>query len=325
MNKSTISVTLLALLFLGSVETFAQKQIVRRVPNEPVVPQKQAQPTKTPTHHAPKKNSGKKKREYEYVGEYSDGLAMVQLNGKYGFIDKSGTLVIPCKYDDSNSFREGLAAVTLNGNDGYITQTEIWYDYAGKNLSNNLRLVKLNGKYGFIDKSGTEVIPCKYDEADSFREGLAKVVLKGKYGFVDKTGTEVIPCKYDAAESFSEGIAKAKLKGNDGYITQTGIWYDNADKNLSDNLRRVLLNDKWGFVDKTGTLVIPCKYDSADSFSGGVAMVLLNDKWGFVDKTGTEVIPCKYDEVRGLRDGLARVKLNGKWGTVNKSGVETWD
>ncbi len=51
MKKSTISITLLVLLFLGSVETFAQKQIVRRVPNKPVVPQKQAQPTKTPTHH----------------------------------------------------------------------------------------------------------------------------------------------------------------------------------------------------------------------------------------------------------------------------------
>ena len=106
MNKSIISVVLLVLLFLGSVETFAQKQIVRRVPNEPVVPQKQAQPAKTPTHHAPKK-----KRGYDYVAEYSEGLAMVRLNYKYGFIDKSGTEVIPRKYDQAESFSEGLAKV----------------------------------------------------------------------------------------------------------------------------------------------------------------------------------------------------------------------
>ena len=72
---------------------------MRRVPNEPVVPQKQAQPTKTPTKHAPKKNSEKKKGGYGFVGEDSEGLASVELNGKWGFIDKSGTEVIPCKYD----------------------------------------------------------------------------------------------------------------------------------------------------------------------------------------------------------------------------------
>ena len=129
MNKSIISVVLLVLLFLGSVETFAQKQIVRRVPNEPVVPQKQAQPAKTPTHHAPKKkNSEKKKGGYEYVGEYSDGLAMVMLNYKYGFIDKSGTEVIPCKYDGGESFKNGRAHVYLNGINGYVNMSgvETW-------------------------------------------------------------------------------------------------------------------------------------------------------------------------------------------------------
>ena len=129
MNKSIISVVLLVLLFLGSVETFAQKQIVRRVPNEPVVPQKQVQPAKTPTHHAPKKkNSEKKKGGYEYVGEYSDGLAMVMLNYKYGFIDKSGTEVIPCKYNYAYSFSEGRAGVKLNGKWGTVNKSgvETW-------------------------------------------------------------------------------------------------------------------------------------------------------------------------------------------------------
>ena len=118
MKKSIISVVLLVLLFVGSIETFAQKQIVRRVPNEPVVPQKQAQPTKTPTHHAPKK-----KRGYDYVDEYSEGLARVHLNDKWGFIDKSGTLVIPCKYDYSDSFSEGLAKVQLNDKYGFIVRS----------------------------------------------------------------------------------------------------------------------------------------------------------------------------------------------------------
>ena len=188
MNKSTISVTLLALLFLGSVETFAQKQIVRRVPNKPVVPQKQVQPAKTPTHHAPKK-----KRGYDYVCEYSEGLASVEINGKRGFIDKSGTKVIPCKYDEAWYFSEGLAEV------------------------------KLNGKYGFVDKSGTEVIPCKYDNTIAFREGLARVKLNGKFGFIDKSGSLVIPCKYDVANSFDNGRSLVFLNGKRGYVNKSGV------------------------------------------------------------------------------------------------------
>ena len=52
-------------------------------------------------------------------------------------------------------------------------------------------------KYGFIDKTGNEVVPCKYDIASDFREGLAIVEMNGKRGYIDKTGREVTPVKYD--------------------------------------------------------------------------------------------------------------------------------
>ena len=56
------------------------------------------------------------------------------------------------------------------------------------NFSEGLALVKLNGKYGYIDKQGNEVIPLKYDYANNFLEGLALVRLNGKYGYIDKQG-----------------------------------------------------------------------------------------------------------------------------------------
>jgi len=48
----------------------------------------------------------------------------------------------------------------------------------------------LNGKYGYVDKTGKEVIPLKYDYADSFREGLARAKLNGKWGYIDRWGRE---------------------------------------------------------------------------------------------------------------------------------------
>ena len=185
---------------------------------------------------------------------------MIGLSGKWGFIDKQGYTVIPCKYDNAGSFSEGLA----------------W--------------VKLNDKYGLINKQGNTVIPCKYDDAWSFSEGLAAVKLNGKWGFIDKQGNTVIPCKYDGAESFSEGLAAVKLNG------------------------------KWGFIDKQGNMVLPFKYDIAESFSESLAWVKLNDKYGLINKQGNTVIPCKYDDAYPFREGLASVVLNGKMGHINTRG-----
>ena len=56
--------------------------------------------------------------------------------------------------------------------------------------SEGLAVLKVNGLYGFIDKTGTEVIPLKYDKASNFVDGLAEVILNGKSGFVDKGGKE---------------------------------------------------------------------------------------------------------------------------------------
>ena len=69
-----------------------------------------------------------------------------------------------------------------------------------------------DGKTGFVDETGKEVIPLKYDFVKPFSEGLAVVAIHEplpqgilfptKYGFVDKTGKEIVPPKYDYAESF---------------------------------------------------------------------------------------------------------------------------
>ena len=73
-------------------------------------------------------------------------------------------------------------------------------------------------------------------------------------------------------------------------------------------------NEKWGFIDKTGKLVIPCKWNGVESFSEGLAVVLDDNwKWGFIDKTGKLVIPCIWKDAWSFYDGLAEVKDdNGK-------------
>jgi serine/threonine protein kinase len=256
-------------------------------------------------------------------------LAKVTLNGKVGFIDKTGKEVIPCKYDDAGTFSEGLAAVEFNGRWGFIDKTgeeviSCKYDEKWP-FSEGLAAVELNGKWGYIDKTGKEEIPCKYDYAWSFFEGTAEVQLNGKHGLIDKTGKEIAPCKYDHAFYFSEGYTAVRLNGKYGFIDKTGkevipCKYDHAFY-FSEGYVAVRLG-KYGFIDKTGKEVIPYKYSDANSFSEGLFPVKFNDKWGFIDKTGKEVIPCKYDYANSFFGGLAFVRLKDRYGFINKTGKE---
>ena len=198
-------------------------------------------------------------------------LYVVCRNGKYGYVDKTRRLVIPCQYDNACDFSEGLAEIKKSGKWGFIDKTgrevvPCKYDIV-LDFSEGLAIVKKNGKQGYIDKAGREVVPCQYDDAEDLHEGLAKVKKSGKYGYIDKTGREVVPCKYDGADDFDEGLA------------------------------RVMKSDKYGFIDKTGNEVVPCKYDIASDFREGLAIVEMNGKRGYIDKTGREVTPVKYDEI----------------------------
>ena len=95
---------------------------------------------------------------YKECDDFSEGLARVQLNRKWGYIDTTDREVIPLKYDWIGKFSEGLA------------------------------VVKLNEKYGCIDKIGREVIPFKYDYIMDLKDGLIAVQLNGKWDYINKRG-----------------------------------------------------------------------------------------------------------------------------------------
>ena len=55
--------------------------------------------------------------------------------------------------------------------------------------------------YGFINTNGEMTISCKYDDASNFREGLAVVKLDGKYGYVNKQGIDTFSKQNKATTS----------------------------------------------------------------------------------------------------------------------------
>ena len=241
---------------------------------------------------------------WRYVGKYKEGLAVVMdQNDKWGFVDETGDVAIPCIWREAWGFREGLARVRGD-----------------------------NSLFGFIDKTGTLVIPCKWTNADHFNEDLARVmdeshiwysidkkgnvvkmlsdewdgslhpyIKNGKTGLINKNGDEVIPCKWQKV-NYSSGYNFVKVMGD---------------------------NHKWGLIDMTGNLIVPCKWREIECFHEGLAAVQnRNGMWGFVDETGKNVIPCKWTKgnygssgLYEFHNGLSMVMDEDyHYGYINKKG-----
>lgn len=81
-------------------------------------------------------------------------------------------------------------------------------------------------------------------------------------------------------------------------------------------------NDKYGYKDEKGMVIVVPKYDLAYSPDEGMAAVRLNGKYGYVDLQGREIIPPKYDNTWKFIGGYAAVKLDNKYGFIDKKGKE---
>ena len=69
-----------------------------------------------------------------------------------------------------------------------------------------LALVRKDGKFGYISKSGEFAIQPKYKTAKNFSEGLAAAEDNGKWGFINPKGEWIIPATFDDAKYFDSGI-----------------------------------------------------------------------------------------------------------------------
>ena len=292
-------------------------------------------------------NSGKALTPYKYqlMSLAGEGLVKAKLNNKFGFLDTNGQEVIQFNFNEVlSNFYNGMAIVKAGSNHYIITKTaketpllfdKVDYFYRG------LARVEKTGKFGFINRKGEVVVPCKYSRAEDFYwHRLSNVGSNGKSGYIDTTGAEVIPLKFDYSESFREGLAYVAINyvdgegnyrtGKYGFIDETGkLVIENKFKiagDFSEGLAWAYIESKCGFIDKTGKEIIPFTWESAEKFQEGLAPVMVNGKWGFIDKKGKLVIPCSFEKINsGFSAGKAYVKQNDSSFFINTKGEKLKD
>lgn len=280
--------------------------------------------------------------EWEGAKNFSEGYAAVKKEGKWGYIDTEGNVVIQPKYDGANSFSEGLAAVQTNGKWGYIDTTgNVVIPFTLQStfaFSEGLAVYGSGLYYGYLDTTGKAVTPAIYSEASSFRNGIACVKKENRYGFIDKTGAAVTDFVYGEKSQAEEGLipvfyGDANKGINTGYLTLDGtvaldfLWYDAKPFCQGLAAAKTEYTEPWGFIDKTGTFVIQPQWDEVESFRQGCALVTVKNQYTFINTTGAQITEKTYGKAYSFtEDGLARVgnatPTGYSFGYLNTEGTE---
>lgn len=207
--------------------------------------------------------------EYTYIGEkiWFDSYIEVCKDGKWGYLNKAGEVVLDIIYDDFFWFRHVF--------------------YPEKSLC----FIERDGKFGMLDKNLEVVIPVAYDSLSTcFNNGLVAAQVGEKCGYINIKNETVIDFRFEANGNFVEDVATVKIDGKYGYINTDGKFviqpqFDYACS-FCEGLAAVMKDDLWGFIDKTGELVIPMIYDDVYSFSDGKACVLKDGEEFYINKPG---------------------------------------
>lgn len=215
------------------------------------------------------------------------------VSGKVGTLDSENfTTKLPCAYDYLSDF-----ATRMKIKNGVRTEQR-------------LAVCRLNGKYGIVNSEGKQIQPMGFDELrkdvsdPSSKElpdmGSARdlhVRIGDKWGVLTADGEQLAEVKFDSVGVFHDGLAVVKAA------------------------------ERYGYIDRSGAIVIPIQWMAAYDFSEGLAALRVDKKhFQFINTAGTVVIKSKkYDSVGRFRNGICRVVKGGKVKWIDTKGKELKD
>lgn len=292
----------------------------------------------------------------------------VKKDGKYGIINNEGNVIINTEYTDiTNLGKDDKAGYIVKNEEGKFgivdySNTKILdtkYEEIKKVYSNDLYVVKDNGKLKLIDKAGEDVLTDKFDNIYAILKNADNGVIfekNGKYGVMKLNGEISVEASYEDLREAKSGILIAKENGKYGIIDiqkQTKVefkynmitYYEKADiySLEEENYNNLMLNGNYeqmlsgilmdidiekGYMKlKIGDeyKYYNLKFEQKDEkeiFSSNTLFLSKKDgKYGFVDKDGKEIVQYIYDDATDQNAyGYAGVKKDGKWGCIDSKG-----
>lgn len=137
------------------------------------------------------------KPQFDYAGDFDDGVAQVSLKGQTYWINTRGERQERPKFQKVLPLAEGFEVVRVNGRLGYLNEFgrpafELPQLQAAHSFSGGLARVKLDSKFGYIDTKGNWALQPQFPDAADFKGGLARVVFaEGNWGYIDASGKRI--------------------------------------------------------------------------------------------------------------------------------------
>ena len=129
-------------------------------------------------------------KQYDRIGKFNRGIALVWKNGKIGLIKQSGKEIVSPEYDKIGTFgNDALAYTTKDGKAGVINMegkviVANRYESIG-GFKGAYAITKKDGLYGMINKQGKVVIENKYEKIKVGRYGDIRAVKEGQEILID--------------------------------------------------------------------------------------------------------------------------------------------
>jgi hypothetical protein len=223
-----------------------------------------------------------------------DERATFLLDGRWGFMDLSGRVVVPPSYPFMGVFSEGVAIAATDAGDVYL------------------------------DVHGNIVLPGPYQEATDFIDGLARVKVDGRWGIIDRSGAFVHPPTFDKIGTIVGGAAWAVQGGRCSVLSASGVVgsdFDDVQMAKHDGTWPVKRGEQWHLLRPDGQL--GGGYERVGAVDNGFAMAKQGGKWAFLRADGSPLTEHRYDDLRSFIDGHAAVRVEGRgWSLLREDGSE---
>ncbi len=244
------------------------------------------------------------KAQYDGIKPFSSEVMLIELDDRYGFLDKHFNEVIPPKYERINDVQntEVLVELELNGKKKILNKslktlfTDKDFDsIRGNHYFKHLLHVRKGNLHGLFDTQGQEIIPVKYASVSQEWVDYFKVTTEeGKQGIYTIKGEMMIPAAYNRL-----------------YFDKPFFVYfmDKKDK---------------GVIDLTGKKINLGEYEDAFSVSGSL-LAVKEDKglWGVIDLNKQVVLPFEYVEIKPFSDDkilAMKVRDHAQWSLIDMQG-----
>lgn len=276
---------------------------------------------------------------YDAVGFYGEyDMCPVQRDGKWGFIDHTGTLIIPCEWDEVGTVLDGRASVQKDGKWGAINRegnliVPCQWQYLTPEADGGYTMVDFNGYRGALAADGSVLIPCdRYTYVGPVINGARSICQDEKWGLCTATGEIITPCQWQSTGYFYEGLAWVRVGGaRYGYINEQGelvipTEYSHLEDFISGSAAVRFINGNWQLMDTRGRFLCEKPWDDMERYAQGeLIMVAKDGKYGFINRQGEVAIPLAYDKAQGFQDGLAMVRQGEATFWIDETGAKVLD